>query len=462
MAFAAPAVLAVALLLAAGAAGGQGERGTGPRLGDEDLRVEVLEVQRVARMVGQPTRDRDHDHLVLKLRAQAAPGKSRRVHPRATFAVLPAGDGPGMKYPVTLIGYLSPDAARPAGHQEAILVGGSGVTFSIAAEVPKSVTGFRLALQKPVAEAALGNPRSSSAAVPVRALEGGGWEGRVSRSSTQQEVFRTIPGSTRTDIMKPKRDTFLELGVQLRNAGGQPRAVTGADLVLEEAAGPQMAPVATMPASGRTAARILEGQTVAPGAAAESLRPIWDVTRAVEHTLRVYGVAEEAALPAAKPLDELAVDTGEGHYIAGEEQRLAGRLEKALEEYETVVRRFPDSDAAKDARARMADVEVARILGQKYMPLPPVNEIGRGGAATVALMQIRNGAELALTVYFSGPSSTTIELKPGETKEFQLARGAYKVATRRPNPGIIPYAGNWNLSGGMIYQGEFVIVRLDR
>jgi hypothetical protein len=236
-------------------------------------------------------------------------------------------------------------------------------------------------------------------------LEGGGWEGRVSRSSTQQEVFRTIPGSTRTDIMKPKRDTFLELGVQLRNAGGQPRAVTGADLVLEEAAGPQMAPVAT---------------TVAPGAAAESLRPIWDVTRAVEHTLRVYGVAEEAALPAAKPLDELAVDTGEGHYIAGEEQRLAGRLEKALEEYETVVRRFPDSDAAKDARARMADVEVARILGQKYMPLPPVNEIGRGGAATVALMQIRNGAELALTVYFSGPSSTTIELKPGETKEFQL------------------------------------------
>jgi hypothetical protein len=426
-----------------------------------DLNVEVVSVQRAGRLIGDFIRSRDHNYLILKLQVRAAGGKTVPVHPRATFAVL-SGTDPVVKYPVTLIGYFEPSSTRLLGSQEAIQVTGAGVTFSVAAEVPRAENRFQLAVQKPVAEAALGQPGSLGPPVPVKALEGGAWEGSVSRSGTQQNVYRIIPGSSGLDTLKPRHGTFMDLGIELKNAGNQPRAVTGADLLLVDAtAGAQMAPLGTLPLAGRamTAAPLKEARVTPPQATSEPLRPVWDVNRTENYTLRIYGAAETAALPAGQPVADVTVDTAEGHLLAGQEHQAVGRLQQALEEYQTVLKKFPGSDAEIEARGRIADVQVALIMGQPFTQLPQAQQAGRIADANVAKLEVKNDSIYTLTVYYSGPTSQILELKPGETQSVVISKGNYKVAARGSDPKVRPFAGEEMIAGGFLYQVVFFVVK---
>jgi hypothetical protein len=449
-----------------------------------DLRVELQSAQRAARLIGAPLRSRENNHLVLKVRLRSPSGKKLWVHPRAALAVLsePAAAGaPPVKYPVTLVGYFEPANARPGApspqaeaapegdpglkkHPETIGVDQNGVTFSIAAEVPRSQSRFRLALQEPVAEAVLGPPRSLTEPVPVRALPGGGWEGQISRAATQQEIFRAVPGSSRSETLRPKRTTFLDLAVELRNAARQPQALTATDLVIA-GADPAMlvTPVAELPATGRSASAIGPETAVAPQSPAEPLRPVWDIIRAGDYRLRVYGVAADTPVPAARLVSEMTVDTGEGHYQTAEEHRLAGRLEPATKEYQIVINDFPESDAAIDAKGRIADMEVAKILKDPFLPVPPPQQAGRGTAAdalsNVVRLELTNGTAMPLTVYLSGATSRTVDVPPGETTKASVVKGDYKVGAKLPDPKVRPFAGSWNLPGGYVYQVTFIVVR---
>ncbi len=426
-----------------------------------DLHVQVLQVQRVARLVGDILRSPNDNYLVLRLFCRAAPGKELRVHPRATFAVLSGGADAAapVKYPVTLIGYFQPPHTRPVKNQEAITVDEKGAGFSIAAEVPKAETLFRLALQRPVAEVVVGRPRSLNEPLPLKPLGESSWQGRVTRGGVQENVFRTIPGSRQVDTLKPRRNIFFDLGLEFANTGKEPRALTVADLVIfDETEKRQMGPIGVLGGTGRTATAIAPAATLPPQGKGEPLRAVWDVTRTENYTLQLYGMAAQAPLPTGAALSELTVDTAEGHLMAGEEHRLLGRLEKALDEYRIVLQKFADSDAAIEAEARMADVEVGIILGQKFLPLPPGAEGVRGNVGNQAELAIENGTEYNLVVFYSGPSSKKVELKAHEVKTIQLTRGKYKVAARGDAPNVLPFAGERSFQAGYIYQIRWIIV----
>src|SRR5262249_1198965 len=141
-----------------------------------DLKVDVRSVQRSPRLIGDLIRSREDDYLVLRLRLEAAPDKTVSVPIRASFAIL-SNSTPPRKYPVFSMGYFQPGGARPPVGTDGVSITSGGVTFSIAAEVPKSEKQFRLILQKPVAEVAIGEPQSLPSTAPVKPLGNSIWEG---------------------------------------------------------------------------------------------------------------------------------------------------------------------------------------------------------------------------------------------------------------------------------------------
>ena len=66
---------------------------------------------------------------------------------------------------------------------------------------------------------------------------------------------------------------------------------------------------------------------------------------------------------------------------------------------------------------------------------------------------------MPLTVYLSGATSRTVDVPPGETVKTSVVKGDYKVGGKGPDPKVRPFAGNWNLPGGYVYQVTFIIVR---
>src|SRR4030095_14842821 len=132
---------------------------------------------------------------------------------------------------------------------------------------------------------------------------------------------------------------------------------------------------------------------------------------------------------------------------------------KALDEYQLVLTKFPGSDAEIEARGRIADVKVALIMGQPFPHLPPAQQAGRIAESNVAKIEVKNDSIYTLTVYYSGPTSQILELKPGETKSVMLSKGKYKIAAMGSAPKVRPYAGEDMIAGGFLYQVIFFVVK---
>src|SRR5205823_4372430 len=261
-----------------------------------------------------------------------------------------------------------------------------------------------------VAEVAIGEPQSLPATARVNALGGNAWAGQVTRIESDMVLYRVNPGSTGLEVIRPHHHVFVSMLFDLRNAAAEPQAVTAADIVAIDADQRQSAPLGIMGERGKTAAPITDSKAVASQAPAEPLHPVWDLVRTEAYTLRIYGPAAEVVLPVGLQAGEIAVDTAYGHLIAGREQHLAGQLQKAIDQYQTVIREFPGSDEEDEARARLADAEVAQVLKQQYMPLPPLQTQGRGVAGQQAVLEVEDAAGQALTLYLSGPGSQVVEI----------------------------------------------------
>jgi len=108
-------------------------------------------------------------------------------------------------------------------------------------------------------------------------------------------------------------------------------------------------------------------------------------------------------------------------------------------------------------------------------PLPPPQDLGPVSAEGNAELEIDNDTPYVLTLEFQGPTSHTVSIERcPECKEysfspiicpsgrpsvtFRLPPGTYKVTARVDKPGIIPFAGAWELAGDRLYGHCFFIV----
>ncbi len=107
--------------------------------------------------------------------------------------------------------------------------------------------------------------------------------------------------------------------------------------------------------------------------------------------------------------------------------------------------------------------------------LPPPKELGPVSAEGNAEIEIDNDTPYVLSLEFQGPTSHTVSIERcPECKEyfvspiicpsgrpsvtFRLPPGTYKVTARVDKPGIIPFAGTWELVGDRLYGHCFFIV----
>ena len=126
-----------------------------------------------------------------------------------------------------------------------------------------------------------------------------------------------------------------------------------------------------------------------------------------------------------------------------------------LELYRKHLRFVPDSPRRADFEKRVIDLEVAEIARGEHGKLPPADPVQLTGG-TEAQMEIENQTRYTLSVRYSGRQSYRFDLATGQTREVELATGAYQVAATVSSPGVIPYAGSDTLQGGK-YSSKFYI-----
>jgi hypothetical protein len=108
-------------------------------------------------------------------------------------------------------------------------------------------------------------------------------------------------------------------------------------------------------------------------------------------------------------------------------------------------------------------------------PLPPPQNLGPVQAGGKAEVTISNDAPYALTIELAGPEARTISMPPcstcsthivppifcpeeGPQQVVRLAPGHYSVTARVDDPGVVPFAGPWDLDGDTGYLSCFFIV----
>jgi hypothetical protein len=103
--------------------------------------------------------------------------------------------------------------------------------------------------------------------------------------------------------------------------------------------------------------------------------------------------------------------------------------------------------------------EIAKIRSNAHTPMPPAEVVVKRqpkGFGRV-LMTIRNSTSYELSVFFDGPVSRSLTLKPGASRALDLAPGAFHVAGRVSAPDVLPFYGEESYTASAEYSISFYI-----
>jgi outer membrane protein assembly factor BamD (BamD/ComL family) len=159
----------------------------------------------------------------------------------------------------------------------------------------------------------------------------------------------------------------------------------------------------------------------------------------------------------------------EALYNCGQTQYFTGKFTKAIESYQTLMERYPDSTFYKQAEAAIVDARVADIRTGRTGDLPQPSESGYASAGTTVVI-VSNDAPERVEILMSGETSTSYIFEvcescvtygivgpvycpeEGPQKKFILKPGKYDVVAQTPDdPSITPFYGTWELESGKEY-----------
>lgn len=102
--------------------------------------------------------------------------------------------------------------------------------------------------------------------------------------------------------------------------------------------------------------------------------------------------------------------------------------------------REPHGDApSSDPSTLNQRIRVIRAKDHVTIPIP--NVVASEFSQTPRI-EILNYTGAYLTVYFSGPSSRQVKVRPGAGESTTLIAGNYEVAAEVNDPGVLPFFGN--------------------
>ena len=100
---------------------------------------------------------------------------------------------------------------------------------------------------------------------------------------------------------------------------------------------------------------------------------------------------------------------------------------------------------------------VDKIRSGDHGPMPVAQRSGGAGVPGRTTMTIRNSTAYELSVFFDGPVSTKITLRPGAVQDVDLAPGLFHVAGRVSASDVLPFYGEETYEASARYSVRFYI-----
>lgn len=135
----------------------------------------------------------------------------------------------------------------------------------------------------------------------------------------------------------------------------------------------------------------------------------------------------------------------------------------AIEKYQLILDKFPDStlvnqarEAIERAEVAIAVNEIAKLPDEEKGELPPPSGFVVAGLGDPVLI-VENGTEYVLTVRYKGPLVIQLVLQPNEVTEITLRPGIYEVAATVSDPSVMPFYGRATFETDRMYETFFYI-----
>ncbi len=123
------------------------------------------------------------------------------------------------------------------------------------------------------------------------------------------------------------------------------------------------------------------------------------------------------------------------------------RTAQTTERYMSFLAAHPDSPFADEAKERIVDLEVARIVQGEHGELPSVDSVEVVPGRTYSVVNIHNDTAYELTLRYSGPDSFKVVFAPNEKGSVEVVVGKYNVAASVNAADVQNYAGKEESKG---------------
>ena len=129
----------------------------------------------------------------------------------------------------------------------------------------------------------------------------------------------------------------------------------------------------------------------------------------------------------------------------------------AIKLYDTVVAYNSGTSFASEAEKAIIDTEISKIAEGKHGALPPAPQSTQQQLGGKAEYVIDNNTGHTLTVFLSGPTTTSAVISISGTQTLTLEPGTYRVAATVDAYNVNPFYGEDTLAGDRKYEYEFYI-----
>jgi len=157
----------------------------------------------------------------------------------------------------------------------------------------------------------------------------------------------------------------------------------------------------------------------------------------------------------------------------------AEKYNTAIMLYKVIAIYHPEDVYAYDAANAAITTEIEKIYNEQHGLLPPPYEAAEKNLSGECEVEVVNDTPYVLTILISGPTnmSITIEASPGSTvrimppfswqeppqaakrETMTIPPGDYRVAAKVRETGVIPFYGEWSLTGDRSYRNWFFLIQ---
>lgn len=115
--------------------------------------------------------------------------------------------------------------------------------------------------------------------------------------------------------------------------------------------------------------------------------------------------------------------------------------------YKQYMDKYPKGKHFAQAKRKYINLSVDNDLSREHGQLPQMEQSTYGGGRT-SHINVYNGTEYTLTIFYSGPDCEELIIPSNSSKSLNLQNGSYRISARVSASNVRPYAGTETLSGG--------------